>query len=532
MADFSAVLRKTLDGMANPTPEMRAKVYERARATITRQIEAMPSRPPEAAVERQFKKLDEAIAELEAGFAAETEAAPNDDLDHLFADPADEKAAAAPEQATPAPAADTPPSPPAEEKPAATPERADPLEAFLAEQESESVDEMLAEPKVPDMPATEPEPRSEPELQVDRDGREGAAEPLASTSRGRGGLIAALILLVVLAGGAYAAYVNQDRLLALFQGEPEVVTETNEDGIPVRTVPSTTVTAEDTVTEPETSDETPPTETALANTDGADETADGPEKFTQRLTADGNEVDAGPASGADGTGEGTTVAGQTVEGDPAASEGGIEEPAATDQPDPGLPVGQRAIFYQERTGSQPGTAEAGATVWSMVQESPGGDAPPEPAVRAEASIPELGLTMEMTIRRNIDETFPASHMIELFFRAPETFEGRGIADVQRITFKSTEQDPGNALIGVAAPLETNIFLIALTDADTAIETNIGLMQRQEWIDIPMQYVSGRRALITLEKGLPGAKVFDEVIAAWGQATPASDAAVDGEGQSN
>jgi len=152
-----------------------------------------------------------------------------------------------------------------------------------------------------------------------------------------------------------------------------------------------------------------------------------------------------------------------------------------------------------------------------VQESPGGDAPLEPAIRAEANIPELGMTMEMTIRRNLDQTFPASHVIELFFRVPDTFEGRGIADVQRITFKGTEQDPGNALIGVAAPLDTNIFLIALTDADTAIETNLNLMQRQDWIDIPMQYISGRRALITLEKGVPGEQVFNEVLSAWEKA---------------
>ena len=67
---------------------------------------------------------------------------------------------------------------------------------------------------------------------------------------------------------------------------------------------------------------------------------------------------------------------------------------------------------------------------------------------------------------------------------------------------------------MAAPLDTNIFLIALTDADTAIETNLNLMRRQQWIDIPMQYISGRRALITLEKGIPGDQVFNDVMSAW------------------
>jgi hypothetical protein len=120
----------------------------------------------------------------------------------------------------------------------------------------------------------------------------------------------------------------------------------------------------------------------------------------------------------------------------------------------------------------------------------------------------------MTIRRNGDSTFPASHIIELFFRVPENFAGRGIADVQRVTFKTNEQDPGNALIAVPAPLDQNIFLIALTDATTAVETNVQLMTRENWIDIPMQYTNGRRALITLEKGIPGERVFNEVFAAW------------------
>ena len=87
MADFEAVLKKTLGGMTNPTPEMRAKVYERARATITRQIEALEKRPSDAAVKRQYDKLDAAIAEIEKQFAKTPEpaqAGPESDLDHLF----------------------------------------------------------------------------------------------------------------------------------------------------------------------------------------------------------------------------------------------------------------------------------------------------------------------------------------------------------------------------------------------------------------------------------------------------------------
>jgi hypothetical protein len=541
MADFTAVLRKTLDGMTDPTPEVRAKVYERARATINRQIDAMPSRPSDTAIERQFEKLDAAIAEVEAQYAPPPKPEPepepeyeDSDLDHFFED-ADKQAAATPEREVEEETElvdpvehilATPPEAVADEREeepepgAETEEHTDPLAAFLAEQEAAEsaivtdIDEPLSGGRDALEAGSSSTESDEPRVDRERQ-RAAPGMDLPVAAPRRRGLVWALIALVVLAGAAYAGYANQDRLLALFNPEGSGATQTMENGIPVRSVPSTTVKIDDTEVAAEA---TPPeTDTAGGQPDAAPE-GEGPQKFTQRLTPDGQEVDEGPANAPGSAGEGTSVSGLTgdqIAAGPDTQPPATETPAATETSEPqSLPVGQRAIFYQERTGAQAGTAEAGAAVWSVVQESPGGEAPLEPAVRVEASIPELGLTMEMTIRRNADETFPASHVIELFFRVPDTFEGRGIADVQRITFKGTEQDPGNALIGVAAPLDTNIFLIALTDAETAIATNLNLMRREQWIDIPMQYVSGRRALITLEKGIPGEQVFKQVLDAW------------------
>ncbi len=512
MADFEAVLRKTLDGMTDPAPEVRAKVYDRARATINRQIEAMDKRPSEQAIQRQYEKLEAAIAGIEAQYAvpeATVEPEEGSDLDHLFEDEV-AAPAVAPREPELEPVTESYQEPQFESRPEPEPEMAesrqepkaeeekDPLAEFLAEQEAAAHADLSAEPDVGE------EPRAE--IRREEPARKPAAAPSAKAGRGPLIWIGAAVAVLLIAG--VAAYAGRDTIMAMFGSSGETQTA---GGVPVREVPSTVVTPEDTT---QGADTAQPADAAPA-----DET-DAPEKFTQRLTSDGQEVDTGPAQAPGTESEGTSVAGQTgnagdqmASGDSATA--GAPAADTTGSGDEGtLPVGQRAIFYQERTGSQAGTAEAGATVWSVVQESPGGDLPPEPAIRAEASIPELGLTMEMTIRRNADETFPASHVIELLFRMPDTFEGRGIADVQRITFKGTEQDPGNALIGVAAPLDTNIFLIALTDAQTAIETNLNLMQREEWIDIPMQYVSGRRALITLEKGIPGDQVFNEVLADW------------------
>ena len=45
------------------------------------------------------------------------------------------------------------------------------------------------------------------------------------------------------------------------------------------------------------------------------------------------------------------------------------------------------------------------------------------------------------------------------------------------------------------------------DAEGRVEgfANIALLRGQDWIDIPLVYKSGRRALITMEKGVPGSQ---------------------------
>jgi hypothetical protein len=73
MADFVAVIRRAVDGLTENTPEMRAKVYEKAKSAVVRQLENMKPRPPEVMFKRQLDKLDDAIRLVEEEHA---EAAP------------------------------------------------------------------------------------------------------------------------------------------------------------------------------------------------------------------------------------------------------------------------------------------------------------------------------------------------------------------------------------------------------------------------------------------------------------------------
>jgi hypothetical protein len=188
--------------------------------------------------------------------------------------------------------------------------------------------------------------------------------------------------------------------------------------------------------------------------------------------------------------------------------------AAPAAAEPAIPVSQKAIFYEERTNTAEASAESGSIVWSLVQESPGGDLPPEPAIRAEATIPGKDVQLRMTIRRNADKSLPASHIVEMIFLTPEGFDGGGIESVLRLSLKGSEQEAGSPLLGIPAKIGDGFFLIALNDTKPEIEANTALLRSKSWIDVPVQYKSGRRALFTMEKGIPGAKVFEEALKVW------------------
>ncbi len=347
----------------------------------------------------------------------------------------------------------------------------------------------------------------------------------------------------------------------------------------------------------------------------------GPQKFTQRLSPDGTEIDAGPAGGSAAIGEGTSVAAVTQPSMPAAEP--VEPPAAAPQPatqpetattpaetpaatagsachdrrsgrlprlmprqrltqrplrqhqqrrrllrprpmrrqrltrqplrrhqrkrpllrpipprrarrrqppspfrrpspaQPGQPaqqeptvaVGQKAIFYEERTNVSEASAEPGSIVWSLVQESPGGDLPPEPAIRAEATIPGKDVQLRMTIRRNADQTLPASHIVEMIFLTLQGFRGRRHRECAAPRrSRAPEQEAGSPLLGIPAKIADGFFLIALERQQAGDRGEHPAAARsQSWIDVPVQLQPSPAAArcSRWKRAIPGTKVFDE-----------------------
>ncbi|MFC3691260.1 hypothetical protein [Chenggangzhangella methanolivorans] len=462
MADYFPVLSRAVAGLENNTPEARRAVYERARAAITRQLRAIEPPLSEDDIGREQSQLEEAIRRIETGAGAPASAA---------AAPAAPRAPAPP----PRPSAPPPPANAAEARPSAS---------------TAPKPEPRREKPAPDAAADRPA-QSRPSVRAD--GRpiiqSGAAARDQQGTKRSGPMVAIAALAVIAVGaGLFAA---RGQIAALFGGG----------------TPSTQQTAE----RPQTSE--PPAATS-------------DEKASDRLTQDGAETPAPQAEPSapaaqpeqDVARAPEPTAPPPSEAAPAAQPATPAQPAQEDAGQAGPLVAQRAVLYEEGPNQQSGEASQGTVTWRTESVSGGPDQALETALRGDIDIPGRKLRATLTIRRNADATLPASHTIEIQFTLPEDFPNAGISNVPGVLMKADEAARGAAVSGLSVRVTSGFFLIGLSNMDTERSVNEQLLRDRGWIDIPILYDNGRRAVLTLEKGTPGSQAFQEAFSAWRSAS--------------
>ena len=225
-----------------------------------------------------------------------------------------------------------------------------------------------------------------------------------------------------------------------------------------------------------------------------------------------------PADGGDATASEESIGEPAATGESGgqtAQAGSEPLPGATDSEDqPAVLAGEKAFLYEEGFGTNGASRDDGAVSWTLANEPPEDGSPPEAVIKGTMEVPARGLQLNLTIKRNVDAALPASHIIELFFTVPPGFSGGNIDQISRFVMKSTEQARGESLVGVPARIDAGYFLIALNNLEQAQQTNLGLLETANWIDVPITYLTGRRGLVTLEKGPVGKKVFSDALADW------------------
>ncbi len=177
-------------------------------------------------------------------------------------------------------------------------------------------------------------------------------------------------------------------------------------------------------------------------------------------------------------------------------------------------VAQTAYIAEENIEAKNGVETfRGKVTWRIDTQALSEGGPPEKIIRGLVEIPERNLKMLLTIRRNADPALPASHTIELLFDVPKDFAHGAVESIAGLRMKPSEQANGLPLASAAVRITTGYFLIALSAP--ADDTNRVLLRDRPWLDVLVIYRNGRRAVLTIEKGLPGENVFNEAFKAWG-----------------
>jgi hypothetical protein len=178
-----------------------------------------------------------------------------------------------------------------------------------------------------------------------------------------------------------------------------------------------------------------------------------------------------------------------------------------------VPVAQRAILYEENPAQpQQPRAFAGRVVWRLDNVNAGQGQPLETVARATIEVPDAPMTLTLLVRRNTETTLPASHTVELTFGSGGS--NRTVRDIGLLQLKSEEGTRGTPVAGVPVPVRDNLFLIGLSNVPADVERNTELLTRRSWVDLPIRFTSGQRAILSFDKGVSGETVLNEAFRAW------------------
>jgi hypothetical protein len=174
-------------------------------------------------------------------------------------------------------------------------------------------------------------------------------------------------------------------------------------------------------------------------------------------------------------------------------------------------VAQRAVIEDIPSSTRDRNDEwptiEGAVSWKLT------DGDGNPALEAFIDVPPVALTMTLTIRKNLDASLPASHIVEIVARVPPDFPKRAIADVGPLAFKSSPGERGTPLFGTMVKQDEDTYLMGLSPVPADIQANLKIME-SNFLELPLTYASGQRGTLTFEKGSTGTPLFARALAAW------------------
>lgn len=160
-------------------------------------------------------------------------------------------------------------------------------------------------------------------------------------------------------------------------------------------------------------------------------------------------------------------------------------------------LSQRAVLYEGDPANPKGRRSAGTVVWRTEKMLGPGQAS-ELAIRADVEIPGRDMRMTWSLRPNIDRSLTASHIIDIEFELPNSFSEGGVNKLSGVEMRMEEHGTARPLFGQIRTVGIGHFQMVITEDDFYLR-NIKLIRKRGWFAIPMVYMSGRRAILEIEK---------------------------------
>jgi hypothetical protein len=185
-----------------------------------------------------------------------------------------------------------------------------------------------------------------------------------------------------------------------------------------------------------------------------------------------------------------------------------DAPPLLDMPKSVLAQTTRAVLYEENARGQTKSTITGTAAWRTERDAQSNDL----FVRADVEFPERRIVVTWVLRRNSDTWMPASHLIDMFFRLPSDFPNGSVSNVPGFLMKTTELTSGAPLAGTAMKMSQVSFRIGLSREQQV--KNLQLLADNSWMEIPIHYGDGTRAIVAIDKGVSGERVINQVVASW------------------
>ena len=174
---------------------------------------------------------------------------------------------------------------------------------------------------------------------------------------------------------------------------------------------------------------------------------------------------------------------------------------------------EEATYYEATSGTVPLKGLNGSARWrTRIEGAASGSH--STVITLDLLIPERGLAMMMAIRRDAGENAAMTHLLEFKFSDRRGAPIDSIAGLGNILMKEVDGSRGSALAGLSIKVAAGVFLFGLSAERDDVRHNAEALRALSRLDILVKFADGSAAIISLNKGASGERVFEAALADW------------------